>query len=263
MTYTAAQLQQVLDDRMQEGLYLEFKRGEALVPSNGSRQELVKDCTGFANAGGGTILYGIAEEDVDGIPAATTLSPVATQGAGGDWITNVLRSNTSPPFSRFEITKLAVPGGKVIAVEIEASSTAHQNLIDRKYYQRAGRNTEPMVDFQIRNVMNRRLRPEVRVTHRLVNIKSNGELHRKALEVSITNVGQVTLEHWQFEIDLPHEVIRDTSDPNVSPLLDALVSTWRDTMSLVSDQNGQRSLRITCGDPDEEQRHRACQKLCV
>lgn len=76
MTYTAAQLQQVLDDHMQEGLYLEFKRGAALVPSNGARQELVKDCTGFANAGGGTILYGIAEEDVEGVPVAASLSPL-------------------------------------------------------------------------------------------------------------------------------------------------------------------------------------------
>lgn len=96
MTYTAAQLQQVLGDHMQEGLYLEFKRGAALVPSNAARQELVKDCTGFANAGGGTILYGIAEEDVEDVPVAASLSPVTAPGVGGDWLTNVLRSNTSP-----------------------------------------------------------------------------------------------------------------------------------------------------------------------
>lgn len=256
MTFTAAQLQQVLDDHIQEGQYLEFKRGEALVPSNGSRQELVKDCTGFANAGGGTILYGVAEEDVEGVPAAASLSPVAPQGVGGDWITNILRSNTSPPLSRFEITELAVPGGRVIAIEIKASSTAHQNLVDRRYYQRAGRNTEPMVDFQIRDVMNRRLRPEVRVDLRLVNIESNGELHRKALEVSITNVGQVTLEKWQFDIDLPHEIIRDTRDPGTRPFLEALVETWDDTMSLIKVPDGHRLLRVTRGDPDEKQRRR-------
>lgn len=256
MTFTATQLQQILDDHVQEGLYIEFKRGDALAPSNASRQELVKDCTGFANAGGGTILYGVAEEDIEGIPAAVSLFPVTLQGAGGDWITNILRSNTSPPLGRFEITELAVPGGRVIAVEIDASSTAHQNLLDRRYYQRAGRNTEPMVDFQIRDVMNRRLRPEVSIVPRLINVESNGELHRKVLELSITNVGQVTLEKWQFEIDLPHEVIRDTRDPDILPLLEALLQNWQDTMSVQRNPNGQRVFRITCSDPDEEQRRR-------
>lgn len=101
MTFTAAQLHQLLDDNMQEWLYLEFKRGAALAPSNGSRQELVKDCTGFANAGGGTILYGVAEEEVEGVPAAASLSPVTAPGVGGDWFTDFIRSNTSPPQSRF------------------------------------------------------------------------------------------------------------------------------------------------------------------
>lgn len=256
MTFTAAQLQQVLDDHAQEGLYLDFKRGASMVPSNGSRQELVKDCTGFANADGGMILYGVSEEEIEGIPSAASLSPVTATGVGGDWLTNVIRSNTSPPLSRFEITELAVPGGKVIAIEIEASSTAHQNLLDRRYYQRAGRSTEPMVDFQIRDVMHRRLRPEVRVDPKLVNIESNGELHRKQLEVLITNVGQVTLADWQFEIDIPHEVIRDTRQQDARPLLEALVDTWDDTMSLARAPGGRRCLRITCGDPDEEQRRR-------
>jgi Putative DNA-binding domain len=256
MTFTTAQLHQVLDNHLQEGLYLEFKRGAALGTSSAARQELVKDCTGFANAGGGTILYGIAEEEVEGVPAGAALSPVVAESMNGDWLTNVIRSNTSPPLSCFEITELAVPGGRVIAIEIDASSTAHQNLLDRRYYQRAGRSTEPMVDFQIRDVMSRRLRPEVRVDSRLVNIESNGDLHRKELEVLITNVGQVTLDKWRFEMDLPHEVIRDTRDADVMSLLDALVESWSDTMSLAQGLDNQCVLRITCGDPDEEQRRR-------
>jgi len=75
---------------MQQGLYLKFERGAALVPSNGSKQELVKDCTGFANTGGGTILYGIAEEEIDGIPAATSLSLATAPGVGGDRLSHTL-----------------------------------------------------------------------------------------------------------------------------------------------------------------------------
>jgi hypothetical protein len=38
------------------------------------------------------------------------------------------------PLGGFEITEIAVPGGRIVAVEIEASSTAHQSLLDRRNY---------------------------------------------------------------------------------------------------------------------------------
>lgn len=250
------ELQQILDNHAQEGMYLDFKRGDALVLSSQSRKELVKDCTGFANADGGMILYGVAEEQIEGVPAAASLSPVVTKEVNGDWITNVICSNTSPPLSQFDITELAVNGGRVIAIEIKASSTAHQSLIDHRYYQRMGRNTGPMADFQIRDVMSRRLRPEVRVEHRLVNIESNGELHRKALEVVITNIGQVTLENWQFEIDLPYEVARDSDYPDPVSHIETLVESWCDRFSFARGSDNQKLLRISHGDPDEEQNRR-------
>lgn len=57
MKLSAEQLQRILDERRQEGLYLDFKRGNALSRQSAARTEMVKDCTGFANAAGGTLLY--------------------------------------------------------------------------------------------------------------------------------------------------------------------------------------------------------------
>ena len=251
MPFTMTQLQELFKDGAQEGQYLEFKRGSALGTSSELRKELVKDCTGFANANGGLILYGVAEEDIDGIPAAASLSPVADSKMNGDWITNVIRSNTSPPLSGFEVTELAVDGGRVIAIEIEQASTAHQNLIDRRYYQRAGRATEPMVDYQIRDVINRRLRPAVSVEPKFVSLKRSQNLHRYALQIAMTNIGAVTLEHWQFEIDIPCEVIRDTRPP-VGEELDGLLNGWGNIVTLTQNRDGHRILRIARRDPDEE-----------
>lgn len=262
MAFTETQLTEILNDRAQEGMYLEFKRGAALDKSSSARSELVKDCTGFANAGGGVLLYGIAEENMEGIPSAASLSPVPTPGIDGDWITTVLRSNSSPPLSHFEVSELNVDGGRVIAIEVEAASTAHQNLIDRRYYQRAGRNTEPMVDFQIRDVMNRRLRPEIRIDAKLVRKelfdKTRKPEYRKAPQVAITNVGQVTLENWQFEIDLPYEIIRDSDHPDRFKSEDPLahlgwVDAHRGVVSLVHDHSNHLVLRVQAGDPDDDQ----------
>lgn len=58
---TAEDLQRLIDEHTQESLYLEFKRGDALGRQNNQRAELIKDVTGLANAGGGRIIYGIAE----------------------------------------------------------------------------------------------------------------------------------------------------------------------------------------------------------
>lgn len=255
MAFTSTQLQEMIDSGAQEGQYLEFKRGSALGASSESRKELVKDCTGFANANGGVILYGVAEEEIDGIPTAASLSPVADPKINGDWITNVIRSNTSPPLNQFEITELAVSGGRVIAIQIESALTTHQNLIDRRYYQRAGRTIEPMVDFQIRDVMNRRLRPAISIDHKFANVERSQDLHRYALQVLMSNIGSVTLEHWQFEIDIPCDVIRDTRPPITSEL-DGLLNGWSNMASLAQGPDNQRVLRITRRDPDEDYERR-------
>lgn len=252
MALTAVQLQAIIDAHEQEGLYLEFKRGASLALSSDARRELVKDCTGFANASGGMILYGVAEDDVDGVLVAAALSPVTDQRVSGDWFTSVIRSNTSPPLSQFEITELPVSGGRVIVVQIEASSTAHQNLMDHRYYQRSGRTTEPMMDFQIRDVMNRRLRPSICVEHKMSKLEITGDRHRYGLDVSLENVGQVTLENWRFEIDIPCEVIRDTRrDPELGSEIEGLLGGWPDTCSLEEGPDKRSMFRVACGDPDE------------
>jgi len=214
MPFSQHDLDALIANRAQESLYLEFKRGVALRKNSESRRELIKDCTGLANAAGGLIVYGIAEEDVDGVSVASTIDAVPADAADSAGISEILRTNTSPPLTRFNITELALPKnlGRVVAVEIEAAGTAHQSLLDLRYYQRAGSTTAAMTDFQIRDVMNRRTKPEVDVRPSMRRLVQSKKLHRYLLEVDITNTGLVSLEKWRFEIDIPDMVVTDTSD---------------------------------------------------
>lgn len=213
MTFTREQLDALLLNRAQEGLYLEFKRGAALRLIGDARRELVKDCSGFANAAGGLLVYGIVEERVDEVDVAAALDPVPLDGANAARISEILRSNTSPPIHAYEITELPLPaGGRVVAIEIAAANTAHQNIADLRYYQRSGSTTQPMTDFQIRDVMNRRSKPEVRVEPRMRPLVRRADFHRYLLEVKLTNVGMVSLEKWRLELDVPNAVVTDTSD---------------------------------------------------
>lgn len=217
-TFTQADVDALLANKSEEGLYLEFKAGAALTTS-ADRGELVKDCTGFANAAGGLLIYGIAEQEVRGSKVASHLDPVQDAGATPDWYTQVIHGNSAPPFGNFEISEVVLAGGgRIVAVNISEASTAHQNLRDCKYYQRAGRKTAPMEDYHVRDVMGRRVKPVADVQITLPAMLRTGDLHRYYLSVRVQNIGLVTLEKWSLEIDIPADVVRDTRHVGVDQM---------------------------------------------
>lgn len=247
MTFTLKQLNMLISAKESEGLYLEFKRGAALGRDEAKKLELVKDCTGFANANGGKIIYGVAEDTVDGIAVASGFSPVLDPKIDKDWISEVLRSNSSPPLSSFEISEILFPdnAGRAIVVEVAASSTAHQNLKDYRYYQRSGAVTNPMVDFQIRDVMNRRNKPELKITLETNYVSKTPELHRYQLLVNIENIGTVTLRDWRLEIDIPADVFGDSRPGTMSSIHPGRPRMVRDPVTTTSGPVA----RISLSDP--------------
>lgn len=212
MAISQTDIESLVSTRAQESSTLEFKRAEALGTTNQDRKELIKDCTGFANAGGGTILYGVVEAEEDGVKVASEIAPVTSTVFNKDWISSVLRNGSSPPLNDFDVIELAQPNqmGRIVVVEIRASSTAHQNAFDHKYYQRAGAITVPMIDYQIRDVMGRRTKSQAEVDVQMHRLLVSSDLHRYMLKANVRNTGSVTLEKWWLEIDLSEPVLRDS-----------------------------------------------------
>lgn len=66
---TQVHLEQLIEERVQEGPHVDFKRELPPAWDNGSKHELYADVSAFANAGGGDLIYGL-EEDDEGQPAA-------------------------------------------------------------------------------------------------------------------------------------------------------------------------------------------------
>ncbi len=189
---TQTDIDNYIASRATEGAYLDFKGGAALVRTDSAKSELVKDCSGFANADGGRIVYGIAEGGGDAAMTATSIDPVTEPSTTTEWITEVLRSNTSPPLQCFKVSEILQPnGGRVVVIDLEASGTAHQSLRDLKYYQRISTSTVPMVDFQIRDVMSRRRRAVAQVNLQFERLKQSDHLHRYRLGVALTNTGEI------------------------------------------------------------------------
>ena len=199
-----------INEKAQESLYLEFKSGKALTRQNDSRKELVKDVTGFANADGGLIVYGIEEKKENGIASAAAIAPLMLEEIDKDWVSAVIRDNTSPRFHNFDVIEILVEGGRVLVVDVRAGGTAHQNLFDNKYYQRAGVANVALTDFQIRDLMARSTKPQADVSPKIRPVQQLFEFHRYLFGVSIRNTGIVTMEKWWFEIDVPAQILTDT-----------------------------------------------------
>ena len=206
-------VQSLVDNQVQESLYLELKRGDALSPQNNSKTEMIKDVTALAHASGGHLVYGIEEEPVNDIPAAVRLRPVTDKKLNKDWVTKVITDNTSPSLTDFEVFEFPVDGGRVLVIKVEEASTAHQNLLDYRYHQRVNTVSRFMADFQIRDLMSRRSSPSCEVRVRLERITINRDNHVYRLRVELLNTGMVSMEKWWISIDVPKECLAGLTYP--------------------------------------------------
>ncbi|NPT41258.1 hypothetical protein GNZ12_07995 [Paraburkholderia sp. 1N] len=78
-----------------------------------AKTELVTDVTAFANAGGGTIIYGVQEQQHNGQSLAAAISPVTDTHVTQDRLRDIIHSNTDPALRGFSITPIAANGGTV------------------------------------------------------------------------------------------------------------------------------------------------------
>ncbi len=149
---------QFVQGKLRESQSLEYKASAALGKQSAEKSELCKDVSAFANAGGGMIIYGIAENNhdpagIDGCVDATIYN--------GEWIENVLTTGVKPKIEQLEIAAIDLPSkGKdrvAFAVRIgQAMAMApHQNASDSKYYRRHNFKAEPMQDNEVRDAMRR------------------------------------------------------------------------------------------------------------
>lgn len=164
---TKKDLENLIENKIEEGGELEYKSSGALEKSDKVKSEIAKDVSAMANAAGGLIIYGIKEfDEKDKKHLPEKITPIDRIKFSREWLEQVINSNISPKIPDLKIISISLDGenGASYVVEVPQGNTAHQNNVDCKYYRRYNFEVVPMKDYEIRDVMNR-------VSHPLVELE--------------------------------------------------------------------------------------------
>jgi hypothetical protein len=189
-------LNALIANQITEDLHLDYKRSAAFEkPLNEVKADLSKDVSAFANSDGGVLVYGIVEDN-------TTKLPVSVDGGvdHSKWsrerIESLINAYVSPRIDGLEVHQIRLSADRsayVIAAP-KSSRGPHQERITFRYYKRFNFSSEPMEDYEIQDVRNRR-----EVVLPLISV--DVDIHRGvAMHLVIENIGDIPAEDVQFSV---------------------------------------------------------------
>jgi Putative DNA-binding domain len=161
--WTEERIRQLIQDKVEENLQLEYKGARALGRQNDKTVEITKDVSAMANSIGGTLIYGVSEyNESEKCHLPEKLEPIDRTQFSREWLEQII-GTIQPRIESLVIHALndeTRKGYGFYVIEIPQSSTAHQAK-DFKYYKRLNFSVAPMEDYEVRDVMNRRKHPHV------------------------------------------------------------------------------------------------------
>ena len=213
-SYYESDIRELIDNKFEESATLEFKRAGALENNDKSKKEISKDISSFANAAGGIIIYGIAEED----HVASSLSYVDGNRVTKEWIEQVINTRVSRRIPGVKIFPIRFDGKTeqtIYLIKIPESYIAPHMASDNKFYKRYNFQVIPMEEYEVRalyfrskmaklevlmpladNAPYRYPLPKIRMAHLVVFIR-----------FQIQNVSHVVAEKYKVEIFIPNELV--------------------------------------------------------
>ncbi len=157
-TTEQADLQRLIDDGVEEGPHIDFKRDLPTSWTDAMKQEFLADVTAFANAGGGDLIFGLAE---DNEARASALAPQSLDYPDGEALRlqEFLTSLVEPkmPGVQIQPVRLNVNGqaGFAIVARVPASWVGPHRLKMKScqhFYVREGRRKRQLDIQEVRGL---------------------------------------------------------------------------------------------------------------
>ena len=242
---------------VEENTTIEYKSGINIADAKW-KGEMAKDVSAMANANGGVIIYGVKEfDEKDKRHIPSQIIPLDTTKISKETIAQVISSNISPKIKGLEINCLVVdvskPNEVVYIITIPQSSTAHQNLKTKQYHKRYSTTVNSMEDYEIRDIMNRNVHPDITLDFELRQITKQ-ELywiqptynplygsplpaHPQIVQRSILvlnciprNIGTVVAEHVHYFVKLPENIVAIGQEFDIAEVKDGFVTMRRENL---------------------------------
>ena len=161
----AETIRQFRHEERTEDLHLEFKRiNSSDFTNENDRKNLAKAVSGFANAAGGLIVWGVAtDKKGESAAAIQEIEGLSTLGKkleefAGNWV--------SPPVQGVLHKVIPISGpnkGCAVTFVPESDSVPHMNNFENRYYKRNGSRFLPMEHYEVADMFGRRKRPKLKL----------------------------------------------------------------------------------------------------
>lgn len=242
---------------VEESTTLEYK-SEIDITNAKWKSEMAKDVSAMANANGGIIIYGVKEfDDEDRRHMPSHITPIDVTKISKETIAQVISTNISPKIKGLDISCLVVdrskPNEVVYIVTIPQSYTAHQNLKTKHYHKRYSTIVNSMEDYEIRDIMNRNIHPDITLDFEFRYITKQElywtqptynpllgppipaqpqVVHRTILVLNCIprNVGTVVAEHVHYFVKLPGNIIAAGQEFDIAEVKDGFVTMRRENL---------------------------------
>jgi len=215
--WTEKRIRQLIKDKVEESLQLEYKGARALGRQNDKTVEITKDVSAMANSIGGTLIYGVSEyTESEKCHLPEKLDSIDRKQFPREWLEQVI-STIQPRIDGITIHCLDDKSRKGYAfyvIEIPKSATAHQAR-DFRYYKRFNFSVVPMEDYEVRDIMNRRKNPRIVLSFEIERYTPQPAFGMPqlpgqrvaedavSLEVYASNEGAVFAQYIVATIDIP------------------------------------------------------------
>ncbi len=190
----------LIENEVEESIYLDFKEADALGKSDGKKKELSKDIASFANSDGGVIIYGIKEENFK----AHSLSFVNGNEYTKEWIEQLINSTIQRHISGIKIFPVRFDSSvekTVYVIQIPRSLDAPHISRDKRFYKRFNFESVYMEEYEIRQLYGRKSKSLLLIGgYSISQLDSTEDTVRLRLEASIINDGDIPESSYKLNL---------------------------------------------------------------